>query len=121
MSAKNVDETLNEMLGLLNNRMLAKLFRNYFDGTMSEAERNAFGMFYMAHLTEARRRKGSQANATADNERLLFNERYGIHEGLSASELDALYDAMTDSQAAESRGEVWHLIDALEADGDNYI
>lgn len=117
-----VREMVAEMVEGLTNGMLAKVLRTYFDESAPAEERDAIGTFYGEHLAEMNRRKRSEAVATADAEREAFNAKHGIHEGMSDAELDAFFDGLSDEEFEREtpRGHVWHLIEALEADPDNY-
>lgn len=66
-------------------------------------------------INEARSRVSEQANAAAEIEQAAFNARYGISDGMSDTELDAIFDNLTDEQLAETHGEWWHLVNALNA------
>ncbi|WP_346921939.1 hypothetical protein [Glutamicibacter creatinolyticus] len=110
-------ERVNELLQQLSNVALAKVLRAYFDPATPADEKHAIGVFYREHLEEARRRVENVAKATSDAEWEAFKVKYGMSDDMPEEELDAIYDGMTDEEFEREspRGEVWHLIDALES------
>ncbi len=104
---------LKAFLALSSNKHLALSLNLAVTGTSDAARHLASIDRYIRE--EARKRVGAEANAAADAEQAAFNARYGIREDMTDAELDAIFDGLTDEQFAETHGEWWHLVNALNA------
>lgn len=104
---------LKAFLARSSNRHLALSLTLAVTGTSDDARQLASIDRYIRE--EARKRVGAEANAASDAEQAEFNARHGIREGMTDAELDAIFDGLTDEQFAETHGEWWHLVNALNA------